>query len=179
MRSDVVVTAFSSGVHRFSSSGANEGLFFNPADFAPAVFAPTDGIFGDFPEAPNLDFYAADYFPGNRILRFDKFSGNQVDTISGGGLQQPNNLAFYDDDLSVTSAGSDQVLRYDGDTGNFIEVFISNFPIGSPIPLDLPRGLVFRNNSLYVANEETDSVLKFSAVTGAYIDTFVAGDDIF
>lgn len=171
---DVFVAGYSSGVHRFESDGSPLGLFIDPDDFLPHVFAPTDGIFGDFDNAPNRDYYVADYFPGNRILRYDRYSGAHVDTITGGGLEQPNNMAFYNDDLYVTSVGSDEVLRYDGDNGNFIEVFVEKFPSGSPTFLDRPRGLAFKGSSMYVANEESDSIIKFSANTGAYQSIFVS-----
>ena len=168
---DVFVTAFSSGVHRFSSTGAPEGLFVDPDDITPAGFAPSTGIFGAIPEAPNSDFYVADYFPGNRVLRVDRISGARSNYVASGsgGLTQPSGLAFYEDDLYVTSTGSNQVLRYDGANGSFDEVFIDQFPAG----LSRPRGLVFHNNSLYVANEDSDSVLKFNAASGALQSVFV------
>jgi len=169
---DVMVTAFSSGVHHFDSDGRNLGLFVDPADFAPTLIGPTDGVFGTFPDAPNRDFYIADFFPGGRILKFDAFDSSMRSTFvaaGSGGLQQPDTLVFHNDDLYVTDAGSDQVLRYNGDTGAFIDVFVPKFPSG----LDRPRGLVFHDDYLFVANELTDSVLRYDANTGAFIDTFV------
>jgi CSLREA domain-containing protein len=169
---DVFVTAFSSGVHRFSSDGANEGLFLDPALASLQGLAPTDGIFGRIPHAPNQDFYVADYFPNNRVLRANRNTGAaSTFVVSGtGGLQQPNSLAFYDDDLFVTSVTSNQVLRFDGASGGFVSVFVPTFPSG----LDRPRGLVFHQDVLYLANEGSDSVLKYDAATGAFQGTFVA-----
>jgi CSLREA domain-containing protein len=169
---DLFVAAYSSGVHRFSSTGSSKGLFVDPADVPAPLFAPTAAIFGDLSNAPNTDMYVADYYPGERILRVNRFSG-AVSTFvaqNAGGLSTPSDLAFYNDDLYVTSTSTDQVLRYDGDTGSFVSVFVSAGSGG----LATPRGLAFRENRLYVANEEGDSILRYNAATGAFVNAFVS-----
>jgi hypothetical protein len=45
---------------------------------------------------------------------------------SGGGLDQPEGLVFGPSgNLFVSSGGTDNVLRYNGTTGAFIDVFAS------------------------------------------------------
>ena len=61
-------------------------------------------------------------------------------TAGAGGLERPLGLAFGpDNDLLVANAAFDQVLRYDGATGDFISVFVSA-DLGG---LDTPTGLIF------------------------------------
>jgi CSLREA domain-containing protein len=169
--SDLFVTAFGSGVHRFSGTGKNEGLFVDPADVPAPIFAPTDAVFANS-GALDFDMFVADYFPGERILRVDRITG-AISTFvakNAGGLSTPSNLAIHNDDLYVTSTGTDQVLRYNGANGNFVEAFVSAGSGG----LSTPRGLVFRDNHLLVANEDGDSILRYNANNGNFINAFVA-----
>ena len=54
-------------------------------------------------------------------------AGDFIDVFaSGSGLDAPNGLVFGPDgNLYVSSANTDQVLRYNGNTGAFIDVFVS------------------------------------------------------
>ena len=75
-----------------------------------------------------------------------------------------------DGNLYVSSAVTDNVLRYDGTTGAFIDVFASG---GG---LDRPGGLVFGpDGNLYVGNIEPDNVLRYDGTTGAFLDIFASG----
>jgi DNA-binding beta-propeller fold protein YncE len=78
---------------------------------------------------------------------------------SGGGLVFPQGLAFgLDGHLYVASGMTDQILRYDGVTGAFIDVFVAAGSGG----LDLPRGIVFGpDGHLYVVSEATNRVLRY------------------
>jgi sugar lactone lactonase YvrE len=79
-------------------------------------------------------------------------------------------------ELLVSSGGTDSVVRYDGRTGAFIDIFASG---GG---LDSPNGLVFGpDGNLYVGSTdgelgipENNRVLRYDGTTGAFIDTFVA-----
>jgi hypothetical protein len=60
------------------------------------------------------------------------------------------------------------VLRYDGTTGAFLDVFASGGGI------DESEGLGFGpDGNLYVVSEATDEVFRYDGVTGAFIDIFV------
>ena len=72
-------------------------------------------------------------------------------------------------DLLVSSLNSDEVLRYDGATGAFIDAFV---PTGSG-GLSFPDGLVFGPDAnLYVSSFNTHRVLRYNGTTGAFIDAF-------
>lgn len=163
---DVYVVA-NSGVHRFTDDAVDLGLLVDPSLPPLAGWAPSDGIVE--PSETGYDLYIADYFPNNRILRADLDTGSVATWVDSGvgGLAQPNDLVFYKDDLYVTNASSHQVLRYSGETGALVSVFVDGY-------LNTPRGLHFRGGELYVADEGSDSVLVFDADSGDYKGVFVA-----
>jgi len=73
-------------------------------------------------------------------------------------------------DLYVSSSHTDQVLRYNGTTGAFMNVFASG---GG---LDEPLGLVFGpDGNLYVSSGVTDQVLRYNGTTGAFMNVFASG----
>ena len=74
-------------------------------------------------------------------------------------------------DLFVSSSGNDSVLPYDGETGDFLEVFVTPGSGG----LDLPMGLTFGpDGNLYVVSNGNNSVIKCDGITGALVGTFVS-----
>ncbi len=72
-------------------------------------------------------------------------------------------------DLLVSSA-TNEVLRYDGQTGAFIDAFVTAGSGG----LSGPTGLVFGpDGNLYVSSFNNNQVLRYDGTTGAFIDVFV------
>jgi sugar lactone lactonase YvrE len=97
------------------------------------------------------------------VLRYDGITGAFIDKFVGdnpntaadetGGLFRPYGLAFGPDgNFYVSSFLSDQILRYNGKTGQFIDVFASgNQQAGG---LNGPNGLLFApDGNLYVTTE--------------------------
>lgn len=127
------------------------------------TFGPTDGL-----------LYV---ISGNEVRRFDRTARVDLGAFvaaGSGGLRTDtasSDLTFGPDgNLYVSSAGTDSVLRYDGETGAFLDEFI---PAGSG-GLDNPVGLAFGpRGRLYVASRSTDSVLRYDGRTGQFIDQFV------
>lgn len=73
-----------------------------------------------------------------------------------------------DGNLYVSSSLTDSVLRYNGQTGAFIDTFATEEK-GSE-----PDGLSFGpDGNLYIANFRTNNILRYNGKTGAFIDTFV------
>ncbi|WP_016949815.1 hypothetical protein [Anabaena sp. PCC 7108] len=96
------------------------------------------------------------------ILRFDGQNGEFIDAFVGddantdedetGGLIRPYGIAFGPDgNFYVASFFSDQILRYNGSNGAFIDVFAQGN--GQAGGLNGPNGLLFINNSLYVTTQ--------------------------
>jgi len=97
------------------------------------------------------------------VLRYDGITGAFIDKFVGdnpntavdetGGLFRPYGLAFGPDgNFYVSSFLSDQILRYNGKTGQFIDVFASgNQQAGG---LNGPNGLLFApDGNLYVTTQ--------------------------
>jgi hypothetical protein len=108
----------------------------------------------------------------NRVLRVNLGSGLSEVLIasSAGGLSAPAGLAIGPDRrMYVSSAGSDQVLRYALDSGAFVDVF-SQVPAGR---LAEPRGLLFvpRVNDRY----PDDASRQLRPMAAAWFDPQRAG----
>jgi streptogramin lyase len=111
------------------------------------------------------------------VVRFDP-SGNYIDNfvISAGELIAPRCIIFGPDgNLYVSSKNNDSVVRYDGTTGQMIDVFVTQGSGG----LSAPFGLVFGpDGNLYVCSFSTDQVLRYDGTTGGFIDIFAYDDGL-
>ncbi|MFQ5502824.1 MAG: hypothetical protein ACE5EQ_11080 [Phycisphaerae bacterium] len=70
-------------------------------------------------------------------------------------------------DLLVASYNTDSILRFDDQTGAFIDTFAA----GSELNL-VEFMTVGPDGNLYVSSPLTDSILRYDGQTGAFIDTF-------
>lgn len=93
-----------------------------------------------------------------------------------GGLDAPLGMIMGPDgNLYVSSSEGDEILRFDWETGAFMDAFV---PASANGGLDRPRGIEFGpDGNLYVASSITNSVLRYDGTTGAFIDEFVAAED--
>ena len=116
------------------------------------------------------------------VLRYNGKTGAFVDSFvkKSGGLRQPIGIIVGPDGNLYVTDGLDtgknstyhNVLRYDGDSGAFIDDFADSGQVQSP------RSVLFGpDGNLYVAcgsSKKTSAVQRFNGVTGAFIDSFVA-----
>ena len=142
------------------------------------LVAPTGLTFGS-----DNNLYVASLI-SSEVKRYNGQTGEFINTFvpysSGGLMNGATGLTFgSDNNLYVSSisgrfAGNSNrnssVLRYDGQTGAFIDAFVPANSGG----LDDPAGLAFGpDNNLYVNSNFSNSVLRYSGKTGAFIDAFV------
>ena len=150
-------------------TGAPKGVFVGddpatPVDESGGLDAPTAAVFG-----PDGNLYVAS-FSGDNVLRFDGQTGAFLDEFVGddpatpinetGGLNGPDAGMVFGPDghLYVPSFWSDRVLRYDGSTGELIDLFIT-FGSGG---ISRPRMLRFHSDGrLYVTSWGNNRVLRF------------------
>ncbi|NJL88344.1 MAG: PEP-CTERM sorting domain-containing protein [Leptolyngbyaceae cyanobacterium SM1_1_3] len=122
---------------------------------------------------------------GYNVLRFDERSGRflgEFISTGSGGLVSPDDLTFGPDGNLYVSSGNDgatpetepsAILRFDGLTGEFIDVFAT-----SPT-LNRPYGNAFGpDGKLYVSSFLSDQILRFDGVTGEFIDVFASGSGL-
>ncbi|MEG4807753.1 NHL repeat-containing protein [Microcoleus sp. F8-D3] len=158
-------------VLRFDGNTGNSlGEFIPPG--SGGLYNPDTIVFGpDGNGDDKSDIYiASGDKPGNSgeptasaVLRYDGITGAFIDKFVGdnpntavdetGGLFRPYGLAFGPDgNFYASSFLSDQILRYNGKTGQFIDVFASgNQQAGG---LNGPNGLLFApDGNLYVTTQ--------------------------
>ena len=92
-----------------------------------------------------------------------------------GELLAPFGEAFgVEGHLYVVNNLTHNVKRFDGATGEFIDVFVASQSGG----LDEPLSMIFGpDGDLYVGSNTTDSVKRYNGTTGAFIDDFVTPGD--
>ena len=104
------------------------------------------------------------------VQRYDANTHQYIDTFvesHAGGLTGPSGLAFgADGNLYVTSSTQDSIYRFDGQSGEFMDIFASE-------GMDTPRSVLFGpDGNLYVASQGGDCVVRYDALTGDLIDIF-------
>lgn len=172
---NVILFDFSSGESLGDFISAETGLLDNPDTL----------LFGPDANGDRLkDLYVTSGTrPGtSSVLRFDGTTGEFIDEFISddsttdvdetGGLIRPYELAFGPDgNLYVASFLSDQILRYDGKTGAFIDVFAEGNGLAGG--LNGPDGLLFIGDSLYVTTQ--GSIATEDPETGDISPSFSAG----
>jgi len=78
-----------------------------------------------------------------------------------------------------TKKGTSSILRFDGQTGSFIDVFVGDNPntnLDESGGLIRPYGLAYApDGNFYVSSFLTDQILRYNGATGAFIDVFAQG----
>jgi streptogramin lyase len=123
---------------------------------------------------PDGSLYGS-YFDTNtntdgRVLRIRPDGGVETFVAPGsGGLYSPLGLTFGPDGHLYVANNLGNVLRFNGTTGAFLDVFASG--------LSAPQDVVFGpDGHLYVSNGLGDSISRFDGKTGASLGFFVAPD---
>ena len=98
---------------------------------------------------------------------------------NSGGLSTPRSSIFGPDanhdglpDLYVVSSGSNAILRYDGISGAYLDMFVTPASGGLNSPGDLTFG---PDGNLYVSSFGGNQVLRYDGTTGAFLDVVANG----
>ena len=148
------------------ATGAHfEGAFVNGfpgSHFNPITFGPDNHLYAAVGTGESY----------NTIRRFDGETGNLIDTFVGGSrINGVRDMIFHSDGyLYVASSYTDEVLRFDGTTGEFDKAFVTAGSGG----IDHPDGLAFGPDinddgypELYVSASLSNNVVRYDGRTGA------------
>jgi hypothetical protein len=117
---------------------------------------------------------------GHNIVEYNQTTGAYLGELvpaGSGGLNDPDTMVIGPDGYLYVTSGPDvdnaSVLRFDPDTGDFIDVFASGNG------MHRPYGLAFGEDGyMYVASFLTDQIMRFDGTTGAFVDVFATGDGL-
>lgn len=117
-------------------------------------------------------------YPG-AVLRYNGDSGEFMGAFATHNeLDGAKDLEYGPDgNLYVTNNRTDKILRFNGTTGQFIDVFVA-----AGGELNVPRAIAFgTDNNLYVANANSDQILRYQGPMGQnpgqLIDVFISKGD--
>jgi DNA-binding beta-propeller fold protein YncE len=135
-------------------------------------------------DCPSGSYLFVSSYKTDNVLRYDATTGAFVDEFiphRDGRLNQPWGIVIGPRDHDVyVSTGHFQglgqikaVLRYDGDTGSFLDEFVHSGEVPQP------TGIIFGpDGNLYVGDQvgpRNGRITRFDGATGAYLDDFVPG----
>ena len=148
---------------------------------------------------PILDKVLVGNSRGDNVVAYNSKTGEFLGTLipkNNGGLVAPDTLLYGPDgngdgvsDLYISSGdkpansnqlGASAILRYDGVTGQFIDVFVGDNPntaVDETGGLYRPYGADFGpDGNLYVSSFLSDQILRYNGKTGQFIDVFASGN---
>ena len=145
-----VTSFFSNEVLRYDGTTGKFVDSFDPQNTA-GLSSPTGIILG-----PDLDVYVVSS-RSDQILRYSQ-SGEFKDVlISDPQLFSPTDILIDDKFIYVASL-TNEVLRYDGTTGKFVDSFVTDSGDG----VDLPTGLTFSpDGDLYVVSSDSNEIFRY------------------
>ena len=116
---------------------------------------------------------ANDY--ANTVGFYSAATGALLSSLTGNATSNPFNLAYGPDgNIYVSYQFANEVLRYNGVTGAFMDTFIS----GASGGLNYPTSMVFTGNYLLIASLNSNQILRYNATTGAFVDVFASGNGL-
>ncbi|MDA1266580.1 MAG: hypothetical protein O2816_15985 [Planctomycetota bacterium] len=171
---DCYVASFSlDAVLRYDGrSGAFLGMFVQPGD------GSLDGPDAGMTFGPDGDLYVPSFW-NHRVKRYDGATGAFVENFlkPTSGLTNPRQILFVGAVCLATSEGSDQVLRFDAATGDFIDVLVEDDPNTTGVDesggLDGPTGMAVTPEGLVVASISTSEIKLYDLANGTYLGEVV------
>ena len=147
------------------------GAFLNT--FASSVEDAAGLVFG-----PDHNVYVANAGAPGSVSKLNGTTGAAISQLTGGGLSDPEGLVFGpDSNIYVANVGGNDIVRFNGTTGAFMDIFVSAGSGG----LEGPRDLAFdADGNIYVTSTgNSGGVLRYNGTTGSFVNAFVGpGSDL-
>jgi glucose/arabinose dehydrogenase len=153
-----------------TTEGGKSASKFVPGNFNTLVFGPDNELY--------VVGGGLGYNPWE-IARYDSATGALIGTFaSGSTANQFRDLIFHTDGyLYVASISTDEVLRFNGTSGEFVDVFVKANNNGG---IDAPDGLAFGPDAnsdgipeLYVTGWLSHSVVRYDGASGQPLGTYI------
>ncbi len=114
--------------------------------------------------------------PGN-IEQYDGNTGALVNVFASRGQTSfaPGELIFQNGFLFVADGATDSILRFNQDTGAFIDTFASGGGLSGPSDFVFGPG---PNGNLFVTSAVNNTIIQYDGLTGALIGTFASGNGL-
>jgi DNA-binding beta-propeller fold protein YncE len=151
-------------VYRFSRDGRFLGQFGNATLRTPGrlAFGPDGNCYvigSNWPQSPAVW----------QILRYNRITGEFIDAfVTNAGV--PRDLAFGPDGKLYVADTNRGIVRYDGTTGTFLDVFV---PFGPSGLTDVTAFVHGPDGNVFVASRNANAVFRFDGATGVLRDQFV------
>ena len=158
-----------------------EGISFSPNCESDSVVLNLENFSSDNDNtSSDVCYFLVSSSKNNLVFRYiyDENVGSKFDDvfITDEIIKNPQILVFGpDNNLYVSSFDTDEILRFNGNTGEFIDVFASGGGLDGPV------GILFddETSSLYVSSKNNNQILKYNIKTGAFQEIFIQDDDFF
>jgi WD40 repeat protein len=141
--------------------------------FASSVEDAAGMVFG-----PGNSLYVVNSTDPGSVTRLNATTGALVSELTGGDLSDPEGIVLGPDgNLYVANNDGNDIVRFNGTTGAFIDIFVNAGSGGLSGPRDLAFG---PDGNIYVTSTgSTGGVLRYSGATGAFMNAFVGpGSDL-
>jgi streptogramin lyase len=128
------------------------------------------------PASVTIEICAAN-IRNHTVTCFDALSGNATPLAvraGAGGLRSPTGIDFGPDGhLYVASSGTNQVLRFDGSTGDFIDVFVNDSAMVQPFTI-----LFGPDQDLYVSSGARHVVVRYDGRSGQRLNVAARSESL-
>jgi Fibronectin type III domain len=142
--------------------------------FLPLLATLFNGI-GARPAAAGT-LLVANYTTSSNVLRYSAQTGASPSVAIApgtGGLGNTVSHLLYgpDGNLYVSDYENSAILRFDAQSGTFVDVFVPHRSGGLSLPTDATFG---PDRNLYVCSRDSNQVLEYNGVNGAFVGAFVS-----
>ena len=150
-----------------------EGIVFHPSCYSDLSSNSKNNVFEEKQKSNDLCYFLVSSSKNHLIFRY-VYNENTESTfkdvfVDDDKIKNPQSLVFGPDkNLYVSSFDTDEILRFDGTTGEFIDVFASRSGLDGPV------GILFDENtsSFFVTSNNNNKIFQYHSKDGSFLNIF-------